>query len=104
MPAVTIGGGRQCYTLVLTTHRAIYIALSFYNQGIPEPNTFFKYISSIPYLKIEKTAPQIITPDQLNRFICNFSERADSSMEMRNLIIIMLHIAKQQGFAETLTI
>jgi site-specific recombinase XerD len=44
----------------------------------------------IPYPKIEKTVPQFLTPDEYNRLICHFSERADSCMGLRNLVIIML--------------
>ncbi len=44
----------------------------------------------LPYPKIEKTVPQFLTPDEYNRLICHFSNRADSSMGLRNLIIIML--------------
>jgi integrase/recombinase XerC len=44
----------------------------------------------IPYPKIEKTVPKFLTPDEYNRLICHFSERADSSMGLRNLIIIVL--------------
>jgi site-specific recombinase XerD len=44
----------------------------------------------IPYPKIEKTVPKFLTPDEYNRLICHFSERADSSMGLRNLIIIVV--------------
>ncbi len=44
----------------------------------------------LPYPKIEKTVPQFLTPDEYNRLICHFSERADSLMGLRNFIIIML--------------
>ena len=54
----------------------------------------------IAYPKIEKTVPQFLTPDEYNRLICHFSERADSSMGLRNLIIIMLYITTKQGFVE----
>jgi len=59
--------------------------------------------TGIPYPKIEKTVPQFLTPDQYNRLICHFSERADSSMGLRNLIIIMLHITTNKDFVETIT-
>jgi len=58
--------------------------------------------TSIPYPKIKKTVTQFLTPDQYNRLICHFSEQADSSMGLGNLIIIMLHITTKQGFVETL--
>jgi len=44
----------------------------------------------LPYPKIEKTVPKFLTPDEYNRLICHFSERADSSMGLRNLIIIVV--------------
>ncbi|RZB31686.1 MAG: hypothetical protein SRB2_04655 [Desulfobacteraceae bacterium Eth-SRB2] len=46
----------------------------------------------IPYPEISKTVPQLLTTDQYNRLICHFSEWADSSIELRNLILIMLYI------------
>ena len=57
----------------------------------------------LPYPKIEKTVPHFLTPDQYNRLICHFSEWADSSIGLRNLIIIMLYITTNQGFIETIT-
>ncbi|RZB33355.1 MAG: hypothetical protein SRB1_01183 [Desulfobacteraceae bacterium Eth-SRB1] len=45
-----------------------------------------------PYPEISKTVPQLLTTDQYNRLICHFSEWADSSIELRNLILIMLYI------------
>ena len=50
----------------------------------------------LPYPKIEKTVPHFLTPDQYNRLICHFSEWADSSIGLRNLIIIMLYITTNQ--------
>ena len=44
----------------------------------------------LPYPKIEKTVPQFLTPDEYNRLICHFSQQSDSSIGLRNLIIIML--------------
>jgi len=44
----------------------------------------------LPYPKIEKTVPQFLTPDEYNRLIRYFSERIDSYMGLRNLVIIML--------------
>jgi integrase/recombinase XerC len=58
----------------------------------------------IPYPKIEKTVPQFLTPDQYNRLICHFSEQPDSSMGLRKLIIIMLHITTKKSFYEKITI
>ena len=57
----------------------------------------------LPYPKIEKTVPQFLTPGEYNRLICHFSERADSSMGLRNFIIIMLHITTNKGFVEAIT-
>ena len=54
--------------------------------------------TGIPYPKIEKTVPQLLTTDQYNRLICHFSEWTDSSMGLRNLIIIMLHITTNQDY------
>ena len=52
----------------------------------------------IAYPKIEKTVPQFLTPDEYNHLICHFSEQPDSSIGLKNLIIIMLHITTNQGF------
>jgi len=60
-------------------------------------------VLKLPYPKIEKTVPQFLTPDEYNRLICHFSEQPDSSMGLRNLIIIMLHINTNQGFVERIT-
>lgn len=44
----------------------------------------------LPYPKIEKTVPKFLTIDEYNQIVRHFSDRADSTMELRNLIIIML--------------
>ncbi len=44
----------------------------------------------LPYPKIEKTVPHFLTPDEYNRLICHFSQQSNSSIGLRNLIIIML--------------
>jgi integrase/recombinase XerC len=58
--------------------------------------------TGIPYPKIEKTVPRFLTQEEYKLLIRHLSERADSSMGLRNLIIIMLHITTNQGFVETL--
>jgi len=57
----------------------------------------------LPHTKNVKPVPQFLIPDQYNRLICHISEQPDSSMGLRNLIIIMLHISTNQGFVETLS-
>jgi integrase/recombinase XerC len=59
--------------------------------------------TGIPYPKIEKTVPQFLTPEEDNRLICHFSERADSYLKLRKLIIIMFHITTEIGFYEKIT-
>ncbi len=54
--------------------------------------------TGIPYPKIEKTVPQFLTQEECKLLIRHFTDRADSSIELRNLIIIMLHITTNQGF------
>jgi len=44
----------------------------------------------LPYPTIEKTVPKFLTIEEYNQIIRHFSDRADSTMELRNLIIIML--------------
>jgi len=58
----------------------------------------------IPYPKLKKQSlSSSHLTNEYNRLIYHFSERADSSMGLRNLIIIMLHITTNQGFVETIT-
>ncbi|OQY10486.1 MAG: hypothetical protein B6I30_08450 [Desulfobacteraceae bacterium 4572_187] len=58
--------------------------------------------TGIPYPKIEKTVPQFLTQEEYKLLIRHFTNRADSSMGLRNLAIIMLHITTNQGFVKTL--
>ncbi len=44
----------------------------------------------LSYPKIEKTVPQFLTHAEYQRLIRHFTDRADSPMGLRNLIIIML--------------
>jgi len=60
--------------------------------------------TGIPYPKIEKTVPQFLTQEEYKLLIRHFSEQPDSSMGLRNLIIIMLDITTKQSFVEILTI
>jgi integrase/recombinase XerC len=48
--------------------------------------------TGIPYPKIEKTVPEFLTQEEYKLLIHHFSERTDSSIELRNLILIMLYI------------
>lgn len=45
---------------------------------------------ALSYPKIEKTVPQFLTHVEYRRLIRHFTDRADSPMGLRNLIIIML--------------
>jgi site-specific recombinase XerC len=42
------------------------------------------------YPKIEKTVPQFLTIEEYTRLLGHFTDRADSPMGLRNLVIIML--------------
>ena len=44
----------------------------------------------LPYPKIEKTVPEFLTADELNRLIRHFSRQARDTLGLRNLVIIML--------------
>lgn len=44
----------------------------------------------IPYPKIEKTVPQYLTPDEYNRILSYFCQKATSPYGLRNLVLIML--------------
>jgi site-specific recombinase XerD len=84
------------------TKSRVWTLMQFYHfltlhRIIPE-----NIATGIPHPKIEKSVPEFLTPDQYNRLIRHFSEQPDSSMGLRNLIIIMLHITTNQGFVETL--
>jgi|GEM_PF-1064210 len=46
--------------------------------------------TALPYPKIEKTVPQFLTQADYRRLIRHFTDRADSPMGLRNLIVIML--------------
>jgi integrase/recombinase XerC len=46
--------------------------------------------TGLPYPKIEKTVPQFLTIEEYTRLLGYFTDRADSPMGLRNLIIIML--------------
>jgi len=46
--------------------------------------------TGIPYPKIEKTIPQFFNESEFKQLIRHFTERADSPMGLRNLIIIMM--------------
>jgi len=54
--------------------------------------------TGIPYQKIEKTVQQFLTQEEYKLLICNFTTRTDSSMGLRNLVIIMLHITTNQDY------
>jgi len=58
--------------------------------------------TGIPYPKIEKTVPQFLTQEEYKLLIHHFSERADSSMGLRNLIMVMLHMTTDKGLVETI--
>ena len=46
--------------------------------------------TGLPYPKIEKTVPQFLTQSEYQGLIGHFTDRADSAMGLRNLIIILL--------------
>ena len=46
--------------------------------------------SGLRYPKIEKTVPQYLTEEEYTRLLGHFTDRADSPMGLRNLIIIMV--------------
>ena len=46
--------------------------------------------TALPYPKIEKTVPQFLTQPEYKLLIRHFTDRANSPMGLRNLIIIML--------------
>ena len=66
------------------TLRQFYHFLTL-RQHVPE-----NIALELPYPKIEKTVPQFLTHAEYNRLIKYFSQRADTIMGLRNLIIILL--------------
>ena len=44
--------------------------------------------TGLPYPKIEKTVPQFLTQAEYRRLIGHFTDRADSAMGLRNLVVI----------------
>ena len=55
-------------------------------QGHVDKNIALK----LPYPKIEKSVPDFLTPDELNRMIGHLSERAHDLIGLRNLVIVLL--------------
>ena len=83
---------------IYVTKFRVWTLMQFYHfltlhRIIPE-----NIATGIPYPKIEKTMPQFLTQEEYKLLIRHFREQADSSMGLRNLIIIMLHITTNQGF------
>jgi len=75
-----------------------FVKIIGYEEIILNPFHFIisRRITNKP-LQFPQFVPQFLTPDPYNRLICHFSERPDSSMGLRNLIIIMLHITTNKG-------
>ncbi|MBT8332003.1 MAG: tyrosine-type recombinase/integrase [Deltaproteobacteria bacterium] len=46
--------------------------------------------TGLPYPKIEKTVPQFLTQAEYQRLIGHFTDRADSAMGLRDLVILLL--------------
>ncbi len=46
--------------------------------------------TSIPYPKIEKTVPHFLTIDEYNRVLSHCSQKADTPLGIRNLVIILI--------------
>ena len=46
--------------------------------------------TAMPYPKIEKTVPHFLTLSQYNRILAHCTEKADTRMGLRNLIIVMM--------------
>lgn len=55
-------------------------------QGLVQKNIALK----LPYPKIEKTVPDFLTIDELNRLIGHFAQHAQDITGLRNLVIILL--------------
>ena len=55
------------------------------HQIVPE-----NIATGLLYPKIEKTVPQFLTIEEYTRLLGHFTDRADSPMGLRNLIIIMV--------------
>jgi integrase/recombinase XerC len=55
------------------------------HQIVPE-----NIAAGLLYPKIEKTVPQFLTIEEYTRLLGHFTDRADSPMGLRNLVIIML--------------
>jgi len=46
--------------------------------------------TSIPYPKIEKTVPHFLTIDEYNKILSHLSQKADTPLGIRNLVIILI--------------
>jgi hypothetical protein len=56
----------------------------------------------LPYPKIEKTIPKFLTIEEYNQIVRHFSYRADSPMELRNLITNMHHLKMPENLSRSL--
>jgi site-specific recombinase XerD len=72
------------------TKSRVWMLHQFYHfltlQGHVPENIAIK----LPYPKIEKTVPDFLTSDELNRLILHFAAQARDSIGLRNLVIILL--------------
>ena len=86
---VVFAGDYQSPSIHVTKSR-VWTLRQFYHhltlQGHVPKNVALK----LPYPKIEKTIPDFLTPDELNRLIGHFSEHAHDLIGVRNLVIILL--------------
>ena len=86
---VEFAGAYQTPSIHVTKSR-VWTLRQFYHylslQGHVPKNIALK----LPYPKIEKTVPDFLTSDELNRLIAYFSEQAHDLIGLRNLVIILL--------------
>ena len=86
---VDFAGDFQNPSIHVTKSR-VWMLRQFYhfltlNEHVPE-NIAVK----LPYPKIEKTVPDFLTQDDLNRLIHHFAGQAHDLIGLRNLVIILL--------------
>jgi len=72
------------------TKSRVWVLKQFYHYLILYQIVSENFAAGLRYPKIEKTLPQYLTEAEYRRLLVHFTDRADSPIGLRNLIIIML--------------
>ncbi len=86
---VDFAGDYQSPSIHVTKSR-VWMLRQFYHFLTLHDYVPINIALKLPYPKIEKTIPEFLTPDELNRLIRHFAKQSDGPLGLRNLVIIML--------------